>query len=207
MQRIHFRIRLIGVNARLRGGTSPPGGRGRSRDAQPGRVAGVRRDLGRRWAGGFLPPQLPGPAAIRTSLGVAAAMIFFAGLAALGTVVGVSLTAAPASPFPAPAVAPKRAATPVPHRSFVLAKGTQLTNTAATSGLRVGRAARHHHLPPAGSTSGRLPHPARSQGRPGRLTRAGRGTRHHHAHSHPRAHAHRRAPPAAARSSLLASVR
>jgi hypothetical protein len=146
MQRIHFRIRLIGVNARLRGGTSPAAGRGRRRDAQRSRVSGVRRDPGRRRAGGCLPSELPCPAAIRASLGVAAAVIFFAGLAALGTVAGVRLTAAPASPFPASAVTPARAATPAPHRSFVLAKGTQLTNTAATSGLPIGRAARRHHL-------------------------------------------------------------
>src|SRR5260370_3530349 len=115
-------------------------------------------------SGGAARPRPPGPrrggrrlrcsATVRTALAGAAAVVFFAFLAAVGLAAGATLTTGPASPSLPPALAPARGAVPkataapVPQRTFVLTKGAQLATTTTTSGLHVGRPARHPGHPP-----------------------------------------------------------
>src|SRR5258708_29407396 len=109
-------------------------------------------------------PRPPGPrpggsrlrcsATVRTALAGAAAVVFFAFLAAVGLAAGAPLTTGPESPSlpralaPARGAVPKARAAPVPQRTFVLTKGAQLATTTTTSGLHVGRPARHPGHPP-----------------------------------------------------------
>src|SRR5258708_16658745 len=103
--------------------------------------------------GGAGRPRPPGPrpggrrlrcsATVRTALAGAAAVVFFAFLAAVGLAAGATLTTGPASPSLPPALAPARGAVPkataapVPQRTFVLTTGAQLATTTTTSALPV----------------------------------------------------------------------
>src|SRR5260370_8584662 len=102
-------------------------------------------------SGGAGRPRPPGPrpggrrlrcsATVRTALAGAAAVVFFAFLAAVGLAAGATLTTGPASPSLPPALAPARGAVPkaiaapVPQRTFVLTKGAQLATTTTPSPL------------------------------------------------------------------------
>src|SRR5260221_14038012 len=137
-------------------------------------------------SGGAGRPRPPGPrpggrrlacsATVRPALAGAAAVVFFAFLAAVGLAAGATLTTGPASPSLPPALAPARGAVPkataapVPQRTFVLTKGAQLATTTTTSGLHVGRPARHPGHPPRPARHPRICTPSGRQ--PGAATRS-----------------------------------
>src|SRR5258708_35365435 len=101
-------------------------------------------------SGGAGRPRPPGPrpggrrlrcsATVRTALAGAAAVVFFAFLAAVGLAAGATLTTGPASLSLPPALAPARGAVPkapappVPPRTFLPTKGAQLATTTTPPG-------------------------------------------------------------------------
>src|SRR5215467_7292105 len=134
MQRIHLGARLSGVNVGKRGGAGAAAGERPPRSPRE-RPRQRRRSHGRRW--------LPARATVRAALVGAGAVVFFAGLAAVGLAAGARLTAGPGSPSLPPGLAPARGGHgPTPQSTLVLTKG-QAATTTTTSGLRAARPARH----------------------------------------------------------------